>query len=125
MKSEAEHIAVLADRICDCRLKMLESVSKRAGISAAEAEFILRLFDGVEAEPRLLPNTLIENGLISTDGDGEAVLTGKGAILAKSMSTSRAKFTEALLSGITPEQRFVLSDILEKVFANAENINNN
>lgn len=120
MKNEAEQAAALFGRFFDCHKKMLQSISKRGGNSPEEAELLLRLFDGKVTLKDELPQSLTESGLAVIDDNGEAVLTGKGAILAKSMSTARARLTEALLSGITPEQRFVLLSTLETVIKNGE-----
>ena len=46
------------------------------------------------------------------------MLTGKGAIAAKAMSISREKFSLQLLRDITPEERFVLINVLEKMLKN-------
>ncbi len=120
MKSEAEQMAVLFGKFFDCHKKMLQSVSKRSGTSPEVAEYLLCLFDGRAISGTDLPQSLAEGGLAVLGDSGEAVLTGKGAILAKSMSAARAKFTETLLSGITPEQRFVLLSTLERIIINGE-----
>ena len=58
------------------------------------------------------------SGINEIKADGSAVLTGKGAIAAKAMSISREKFSSQLLRDITPEERFVLINVLEKMLKN-------
>ena len=61
---------------------------------------------------------LKKENMVEIKADGSAVLTGKGAIAAKAMSISREKFSSQLLQGTTPEERFVLISVLEKMLKN-------
>ena len=65
-----------------------------------------------------IPERLKAENMVEIKADGSAVLTGKGAIAAKAMSISREKFSSQLLRDITPEERFVLINVLEKMLKN-------
>lgn len=82
---------------------------------------LLRIFDlgsiaKIPADE--IPERLKAENMVEIKADGSAVLTGKGAIAAKAMSISREKFSSQLLRDITPEERFVLINVLEKMLKN-------
>ena len=43
-------------------------------------------------------------------------ITGKGGIIAKSVSMAQQKFYERLVSDLTPEERFILDNIFNKIY---------
>lgn len=121
MKNENEKIIGLLSKINAAQNEMIAAVSHRSGHTAEETAALLQLFDAgntgrIPAE--LIPERLKKENMVEKKADGSAVLTGKGAIAAKAMSISREKFSSQLLRDITPEERFVLINVLEKMLKN-------
>ena len=46
-------------------------------------------------------------------------LTGRGGIAAKSISMAQEKFFAEMLDGVTAEERFIMRNVLEKIYKNA------
>lgn len=121
MNNENEKIIGLLSKINAAQNEMIAAVSHRSGHTAEETAAILQLFDAgntgrIPAD--LIPEKLKNENMVEKKADGSAVLTGKGAIAAKAMSISREKFSSQLLRDITPEERFVLINVLEKMLKN-------
>ncbi len=121
MNNENEKIISLLSKINAAQSEMIVSVSHRSGHTAEETAALLQLFDAgntgkIPAD--LIPERLKNENMVEKKADGSAVLTGKGAIAAKAMSISREKFSSQLLRDITPEERFVLINVLEKMLKN-------
>lgn len=121
MNNENEKIIGLLSKINAAQNEMIAAVSHRSGHTAEETAALLQLFDAgntgrIPAE--LIPERLKNENMVEKKADGSAVLTGKGAIAAKAMSISREKFSSQLLRDITPEERFVLINVLEKMLKN-------
>lgn len=121
MNNENEKIIGLLSKINAAQNEMIAAVSHRSGHTAEETAALLQLFDAgntgrIPAE--LIPERLKKENMVEKKADGTAVLTGKGAIAAKAMSISREKFSSQLLRDITPEERFVLINVLEKMLKN-------
>lgn len=121
MNNDNEKIIGLLSKINAAQNEMIAAVSHRSGHTAEETAALLQLFDAgntgrIPAE--LIPERLKKENMVEKKADGSAVLTGKGAIAAKAMSISREKFSSQLLRDITPEERFVLINVLEKMLKN-------
>ncbi len=121
MNNDNEKIIKLLSKINAAQSEMIAAVSHRSGHTAEETAALLRLFDAGNTErisADLIPEKLKKEIMVDVKADGSAVLTGKGAIAAKAMSISREKFSLQLLRDITPEERFVLINVLEKMLKN-------
>lgn len=121
MNNENEKIIKLLSGINAAQNEMISAVSHRTGHNAEETAALLRIFDlgsiaKIPADE--IPERLKAENMVEIKADGSAVLTGKGAIAAKAMSISREKFSSQLLRDITPEERFVLINVLEKMLKN-------
>lgn len=121
MNNENEKIIKLLSGINAAQNEMISAVSHRTGHNAEETTVLLRIFDlgsiaKIPADE--IPERLKAENMVEIKADGSAVLTGKGAIAAKAMSISREKFSSQLLRDITPEERFVLINVLEKMLKN-------
>lgn len=121
MNNENEKIIGLLSKINAAQNEMIAAVSHRSGHTAEETAALLQLFDAgntgrIPADH--IPERLKKENMVEKKADGSAVLTGKGAIAAKAMSISREKFSSQLLRDITPEERFVLINVLEKMLKN-------
>ena len=121
MNNENEKIIKLLSGINAAQNEMIYAVSHRTGHNAEETAVLLRIFDlgsiaKIPADE--IPERLKAENMVEIKADGSAVLTGKGAIAAKAMSISREKFSSQLLRDITPEERFVLINVLEKMLKN-------
>lgn len=121
MNNENEKIISLLSKINAAQSEIIAAVSHRSGHTAEETAALLQLFDAgntgrISAD--LIPERLKNENMVEKRADGSAVLTGKGAIAAKAMSISREKFSSQLLRDITPEERFVLINVLEKMLKN-------
>lgn len=121
MNNENEKIIGLLSKINAAQNEMIAAVSHRSGHTAEETAALLQLFDAgntgrIPADH--IPERLKNENMVEKKADGSAVLTGKGAIAAKAMSISREKFSSQLLRDITPEERFVLINVLEKMLKN-------
>lgn len=121
MNNENEKIIGLLSKINAAQNEMIAAVSHRSGHNAEETAALLQLFDAgntgrIPADH--IPERLKNENMVEKKADGSAVLTGKGAIAAKAMSISREKFSSQLLRDITPEERFVLINVLEKMLKN-------
>ena len=121
MNNENEKIIKLLSGINTAQNEMISAVSHRTGHNAEETAALLRIFDlgsiaKIPADE--IPERLKAENMVEIKADGSAVLTGKGAIAAKAMSISREKFSSQLLRDITPEERFVLINVLEKMLKN-------
>lgn len=121
MNNENEKIIGLLSKINAAQNEMIAAVSHRSGHTAEETAALLQLFDAgntgrIPADH--IPERLKNENMVEKTADGSAVLTGKGAIAAKAMSISREKFSSQLLRDITPEERFVLINVLEKMMKN-------
>ena len=121
MNNENEKIIKLLSGINAAQNEMISAVSHRTGHNAEETAVLLRIFDlgsiaKIPADE--IPERLKAENRVGIKADGSAVLTGKGAIAAKAMSISREKFSSQLLRDITPEERFVLINVLEKMLKN-------
>ena len=121
MNNENEKIIKLLSGINAAQNEMISAVSHRTGHNAEETAALLRIFDlgSIAKIPaNEIPERLKAENMVEIKADGSAVLTGKGAIAAKAMSISREKFSSQLLRDITPEERFVLINVLEKMLKN-------
>lgn len=121
MNNENEKIIGLLSKINAAQNEMIAAISHRSGHTAEDTAALLQLFDAgntgrISAE--LIPESLKKESMVEIRADGSAVLTGKGAIAAKAMSISRERFSSQLLQGTTPEERFVLISVLEKMLKN-------
>ena len=121
MNNENEKIIKLLSGINAAQNEMISAVSHRTGHNAEETAALLRIFDlgsiaKIPADE--IPERLKAENMVEIKADGSAVLTGKGAIAAKAMSISREKFSSQLLRDITPEERFILINVLEKMLKN-------
>ena len=118
MNNENEKIIGLLSKINAAQNEMIAAISHRSGHTAEDTAALLQLFDAgntgrISAE--LIPESLKKESMVEIKADGSAVLTGKGAIAAKA---SRERFSSQLLQGTTPEERFVLISVLEKMLKN-------
>lgn len=128
--------------IADSYSAAIESAAKRSGITKQEADVLVFFFNNPEytlasdavkmrgfskAYASKAIEQLSENGLIeiTCDGDDRRMqrikITGKGGIIAKSVSMAQKKYYEALLTDITPEERFILNNIFDKIYETLSN----
>ena len=128
--------------IADSYSAAIESAAKRSGITKQEADVLVFFFNNPDytlasdavkmrgfskAYASKAIEQLLENGLIEISCDGEdrrmqrIKITGKGGIIAKSVSMAQQKFYERLVSDLTPEERFILDNIFNKIYKTLEN----
>lgn len=60
-----------------------------------------------------LDNALCEAAAV--DNDGVIKLTGRGEIAGKSIISAQEKFFEKIFGKITPEEAFIIKNIIEKI----------
>ena len=122
--------------IADSYSAAIESAAKRSGITKQEADVLVFFFNNPDytlatdavkmrgfskAYASKAIEQLLENGLIEISLDGEdrrmqrIKITGKGGIIAKSVSMAQQKFYERLIIDLTPEERFILNNIFDKI----------
>ncbi|MGN0492759.1 MAG: MarR family winged helix-turn-helix transcriptional regulator [Acutalibacteraceae bacterium] len=115
----------------------IESAAKRSGITKQEADILIFFFNNPEyslaadavkmrgfskAYASKAIEQLLENGLIEVACDDEdrrmqrIKITGRGGIIAKSVSMAQQKFYERMVSDVTPEERFILNNIFDKIY---------
>ena len=123
--------------IADSYSEAIESAAKRSGITKQEADVLVFFFNNPDytlasdavkmrgfskAYASKAIEQLLGNGLIEIACDGEdrrmqrIKITGKGGIIAKSVSMAQQKFYERLVSDLTPEERFILENIFNKIY---------
>lgn len=123
--------------IADSYSAAIESAAKRSGITRQEADVLVFFFNNPEytlasdavklrgfskAYASKAIEQLLENGLIEITCDEEdrrmqrIRITGKGGIIAKSVSMAQQKFYERFVSDLTPEERFILNNIFDKIY---------
>lgn len=128
--------------IADSYYAAIESAAKRSGITKQEADVLVFFFNNPDytlasdavkmrgfskAYASKAIEQLLENGLIEITGDEEdrrmqrIKITGKGGIIAKSVSMAHQKFYERLVGDLTPEERFILNNIFDKIYKTLEN----
>ena len=95
----------------------------RCSISPREAALLAELFCG----DRMTADTVSVRGLTSeaealvsaklaaVDNDGVIKLTGRGEIAGKSIISAQEKFFEKIFGKITPEEAFIIKNIIEKI----------
>lgn len=123
--------------IADSYSEAIESAAKRSGITKQEADVLVFFFNNPDytlasdavkmrgfskAYASKAIEQLLSNGLIEIACDGEdrrmqrIKITGKGGIIAKSVSMAQQKFYERLVGDLTPEERFILDNIFNKIY---------
>ena len=128
--------------IADSYYAAIESAAKRSGITKQEADVLVFFFNNPDytlasdavkmrgfskAYASKAIEQLLENGLIEISCDGEdrrmqrIKITGKGGIIAKSVSMGQQKYYESLIKELTPEERFILNNIFDKIYNTLEN----
>lgn len=97
--------------------------ASRCSISPREAALLAELFCG----DRMTADTVSVRGLTSeaealvsaklaaVDNDGVIKLTGRGEIAGKSIISAQEKFFEKIFGKITPEEAFIIKNIIEKI----------
>lgn len=97
--------------------------ASRCSISPREAALLAELFCG----DRMTADTVSLRGLTSeaealvsaklaaVDNDGVIKLTGRGEIAGKSIISAQEKFFEKIFGKITPEEAFIIKNIIEKI----------
>ena len=123
--------------IADSYTAAIESAARRSGITKQEADVLVFFVNNPEyslasdavkmrgfskayaskAIEQLLNNGLIE--ITSDDGDRRMQrikITGRGGIIAKSVSMAQEKFYERLIRDVTVEERFILNNIFDKIY---------
>lgn len=119
---------------------IIEAAAKRTGITKQEADVLVFFFNNPDytlaadavklrgfskayaskAIEQLEQNRMIE---ITEDADDRRMqritLTGRGGIAAKSISMAQEKFFTEMLDGVTAEERFIMRNVLEKIYKNA------
>ena len=122
--------------IADSYSAAIESAAKRSGITKQEADVLVFFFNNPEytlasdavklrgfskAYASKAIEQLLVSGLIEISSDYEdrrmqrIKITGKGGIIAKSVSMAQQKFYERLIIDLTPEERFILNNIFDKI----------
>lgn len=128
--------------IADSYSAAIESAAKRSGITKQEADVLVFFFNNPDytlasdavkmrgfskAYASKAIEQLLDNGLIEITCDDEdrrmqrIKITGKGGIIAKSVSMAQQKFYEQLVGDLTPEERFILDNIFNKIYKTLEN----
>lgn len=128
--------------IADSYSAAIESAAKRSGITKQEADVLVFFFNNPDyslasdavklrgfskAYASKAIEQLLENGLIEITGDEEdrrmqrIKITGKGGIIAKSVSMAQQKYYESLIKELTPEEQFILNNIFDKIYKTLEN----
>lgn len=123
--------------IADSYSAAIESAARRSGITKQEADVLIFFFNNPDytlasdavkmrgfskAYASKAIEQLLENGLIEISCDGEdrrmqrIKITGKGGIIAKSVSMAQQKYYEGLIKELTPEERFILNNIFDKIY---------
>ncbi len=145
--SEITKLLKTQKAIADSYSAAIESAAKRSGITKQEADVLIFFFNNPEytlasdavrlrgfskAYASKAIEQLLENELIEINSDGEdrrmqrIKITGKGGIIAKSVSMAQEKFYERLIKDLTPEERFILNNIFDKIYKTlSENKENN
>lgn len=122
--------------IADSYSAAIESAAKRSGITKQEADVLVFFFNNPDytlasdavklrgfskSYASKAIEQLFDNGLIEISLDGEdhrmqrIKITGKGGIIAKSVSMAQEKYYENLIKDITLEERFILNNIFDKI----------
>lgn len=123
--------------ISDSYSEAIESAAKRSGITKQEADVLVFFFNNPDyslasdavklrgfskAYASKAIEQLLSNGLIEITSDEEdrrmqrIKITGKGGIIAKSVSMAQQKFYEGMIKEVTVEERFILSNIFDKIY---------
>ena len=122
--------------IAESYSEAMEFAAKRSGITKQEADVLVFFFNNPEytltcdaVKMRGFSNEyaskaieqLLSNGLIEITCDGEdrrmqgIKITGKGGIIARSVSMAQQKYYEGLIKELTPEERIILDNIFDKI----------
>ena len=128
--------------ISDSYSAAIESAAKRSGITKQEADVLVFFFNNPDytlasdavkmrgfskAYASKAIEQLSDNGLIEINCDDDdrrmkrIKITAKGGIIAKSVSMAQQKYYEGLIKDVTPEERFILNNIFDKIFKTLEN----
>ena len=128
--------------IADSYSAAIESAAQRSGFTKQEADVLVFFFNNPDytlasdavkmrgfskAYASKAIEQLLGIGLIEIACDGEdrrmrrIKITGKGGIIAKSVSMAQQKFYERLVGDLTPEERFILDNIFNKIYKTLEN----
>lgn len=134
--SEITKFLKIQKAIADSYSAAIESAAKRSGITKQEADVLVFFFNNPEytlasdavklrgfskayaskAIEQLLVSGLIEISFDDEDRRMQRIkITGKGGIIAKSVSMAQQKFYERLIIDLTPEERFILNNIFDKI----------
>lgn len=135
--SEITKFLKIQKAISDSYSAAIESAAKRSGITKQEADVLVFFFNNPEytlaadavkmrgfskAYASKAIEQLLENGLIEISCDEEdrrmqrIKITGKGGIIAKSVSMAQQKFYDSFIRDLTPEERFILDNIFDKIY---------
>lgn len=135
--SEITKFLKIQKAISDSYSAAIESAAKRSGITKQEADVLVFFFNNPEytlaadavkmrgfskAYASKAIEQLLENGLIEISCDEEdrrmqrIKITGKGGIIAKSVSMAQQKYYEGMIKEVTVEERFILSNIFDKIY---------
>ena len=145
--SEITKFLKIQKALSDGYTAAIESAAKRSGITKQEADVLIFFFNNPDctlasdavrlrgfskayaskAIEQLLGNGLIE---ITCDDDDRRMqhiqITGRGGIIAKSVSMAQQKFYERLVKDLSVEERFILDNIFDKIYKTlSENKENN
>ena len=141
-KAEITKFLKTQKAIADSYSAAIESAAKRSGITKQEADVLVFFFNNPDytlacdavkmrgfskAYASKAIEQLLSNGLIEITCDGEdrrmqrIKITGKGGIIAKSISMAQQKYYEGLIKDLTPEERFILDNIFDKIYKTLEN----
>ena len=111
--------AKLDNELCEAAA----GAASRCSMSPREAALLAELFCG----DRMTADTVSVRGLTSeaealvsaklaaVDNDGVIKLTGRGEIAGKSIISAQGKFFEKIFGKITPEEAFIIKNIIEKI----------
>lgn len=107
------------------------SAAKRCGISLCDAEILLLFYNnpvyiedyrktvycGLSEDYTLSSlKSLTEQGYVETDSDFANIkITGKGGIIAKSLSNAQNRFFESATACISEEESRILKELCEKI----------
>lgn len=121
--------------------EVIENAARRSGITKQEADVLVFFFNNPEhtlacdavrlrgfskayvskAIEQLEQSNMIEITEASDDEHMQRIsLTGRGGITGKSISAAQERLFSEMLSGVTPEERFIMRGVLEKIYKNAD-----
>lgn len=139
-KSDASEFLKFQKTLFAAYDEVIENAARRSGITKQEADVLVFFFNNPEytlvcdavrlrgfsreyvskAVEQLEQSNMIEIAEASDDEHMQRIsLTGRGGITGKSISAAQERLFSEMLTGVTPEERFIMRGVLEKIYKNA------